>query len=248
MISTPAVTGSKLKFIQLSNVDQNHVLATIVLDGNLVKNKMIKVSESLDQETMLKLNILLNSSLNGLTLDQINLGTITRLKEQAGSHSSMISDVLDAVANAIQPDEDLEVYTSGAKNIFRYPELSDSHKAYELISALEDKTGLKNFLADKASEQSDSDEIQVYIGSENEMEEMEDCSVVTANYDLGGGLRGTIGIVGPKRMDYGKVVQSMKIIKQQLDDLYPERKNKKLEIAIRQDFFNALTTEKESDD
>lgn len=248
MISTPAVTGSKLKFIQLSNVDQNHVLATIVLDGNLVKNKMIKVSESLDQETMLKLNILLNSSLNGLTLDQINLGTITRLKEQAGSHSSMISDVLDAVANAIQPDEDLEVYTSGVKNIFRYPELSDSHKAYELISALEDKTGLKNFLADKASEQSDSDEIQVYIGSENEMEEMEDCSVVTANYDLGGGLRGTIGIVGPKRMDYGKVVQSMKIIKQQLDDLYPERKNKKLEIAIRQDFFNALTTEKESDD
>jgi heat-inducible transcriptional repressor len=248
MISTPAVTGSKLKFIQLSNVDQNNVLATIVLDGNLVKNKMIKVSESLNQETMLKLNILLNSSLNGLTLDQINLGTITRLKEQAGSHSSMISDVLDAVANAIQPDEDLEVYTSGAKNIFRYPELSDSRKAYELISALEDKTELKNFLADKASDPSDSDEIQIYIGSENEMEEMEDCSVVTANYDLGGGLWGTIGIVGPKRMDYGKVVQSMKIIKQQLDDLYPERKNKKLEIAIRQDFFHALKAEKESDD
>ena len=66
---------------------------------------------------------------------------------------------------------------------------------------------------------------------------MEDCSVVTANYDLGDGLKGTIGIVGPKRMDYDKVVQSLKILKQQLDDMYPDRKQKKLEIAIRKDFL-----------
>lgn len=237
MISAPAVSGSRLKFIQLSHVDARSIVATIVLDGNLVKNRIIPVSSELDQESLLKLNILLNTSLNGLTLTEINLGTISRLKEQAGSYSEVVGDVLDAVADAISMDEDLEVYTSGAKNIFRYPELADSQRASELISVLEDKSELKDFLVEKVQKEIDDDGIRVYIGSENDIQEMEDCSVVTANYDLGDGLKGTIGIVGPKRMDYDKVVQSLKILKQQLDDMYPDRKQKKLEIAIRKDFL-----------
>ena len=240
MISAPAVSGSRLKFIQLSHVDERSLLATIVLDGNMVKNRILPVAENLDQETLLKLNILLNTSLNGLTLTQINLGTIARLKEQAGAYDEVVGTVLDAVADAIQPDEDLEVYTSGAKNIFRYPELADSQKASELISVLEDKAGLKDFLVDKVQKEIDDDGVRVYIGSENDIQEMEDCSVVTANYDLGDGLKGTIGIVGPKRMDYDKVVQSLKVIKQQLDDMYPDRKKKKLEIAIRKDFLDYI--------
>ena len=118
-----------------------------------VKNKIIHTSETPNQETMLKLNILLNGSLNGLALEEINLGTISRLKEQAGIHSAMVSDVLDAVAQAIQEDEDLEIYTSGATNIFKYPELSDSERASELISAFEEKQEFKDlFTADKETE------------------------------------------------------------------------------------------------
>ncbi len=91
---------------------------------------------------MLKLNILLNTSLNGLTMEEINLATIAKLKEQAGIHSEVVSSVLDAVAEAIQMDDDLEVYTSGATNIFKYPELADSTKASDLISAFEEKQQL----------------------------------------------------------------------------------------------------------
>ena len=69
--------------------------------------------------------MLLNTSLNGMSIEEINLGMIARLKEQAGVHSEVISDVLDAVGGAIQLDDDLEIYTSGATNIFKYPELSD---------------------------------------------------------------------------------------------------------------------------
>ncbi len=234
MVAAPQHKGHKLKFIQLSSVDEEQVLATIVLNGNIVKNKIVYAPQPIDTETMLKLNILLNTSLNGLALEEINLGTVALIKEQAGVHGTMIAEVLDAVASAILEDEDLEVYTSGAKNIFRYPELSDSRKASELISALEDKSSLKDFLAEEARS-NDDDTIKVYIGSENTVEDMEDCSVVTAKYDLGDGLSGTIGIVGPKRMDYEKVVDSLKTIKSQLDDLYPKKKNKKLEIMIVDD-------------
>ncbi len=77
----------------------------------------------------------MNTQLNGLTIDEINLGVITKLKEQAGSHS-VVSEVLDAVAEATAADEeDVQVYTSGATNIFKYPELAGSSRASELISA-----------------------------------------------------------------------------------------------------------------
>ena len=220
VVSAPQTHHGKVKFIQLSAVDDSQVLATIMLDGNIVKNKIIHTSETPNQETMLKLNILLNGSLNGLALEDINLGTISRLKEQAGIHSAMVSDVLDAVAQAIQEDEDLEIYTSGATNIFKYPELSDSERASELISAFEEKQEFKDlFTADKENGNPGTG-IQVYIGNESPMQGMKDCSVVTATYDLGKGIRGTVGIVGPKRMDYEKVVDNLRTLKVQLDDIF----------------------------
>lgn len=219
IVSAPQVHRGKVKFIQLSAVDDGQVLATIMLDGNIVKNKIIRTNENMNQETMLKLNILLNSSLNGLALEQINLGTISRLKEQAGIHSAVVSDVLDAVAQAIQEDEELEIYTSGANNIFKYPELSDSQRASELISAFEEKQELRDlFMENSEGEQNTG--IQVYIGSESPIQQMKDCSVVTATYELGDGVHGTVGIVGPKRMDYEKVVDNLRTLKIQLDEIF----------------------------
>ena len=219
IVSAPQAQGGKVKFIQLSIVDEQQVLATIMLDGNIVKNKIIPIEEAMDQETVLKLNILLNSSLNGLALDQINLGLIAKLKEQAGVYSSMVGDVLDAVAEVIQEDEELEIYTSGATNIFKYPELSDSQRASELISAFEEKQELRNLLVDNLSDDPGTG-IQVYIGSESPLQRMKDCSVVTATYELGNGVHGTVGIVGPKRMDYEKVVDNLKTLKIQLDEIF----------------------------
>ncbi|MBS6961917.1 MAG: heat-inducible transcription repressor HrcA, partial [Roseburia sp.] len=143
MVSAPSYHRNKVKFIQLSNVNEEQILAVIVTEGNLVKNKIIPVSEPIDNETMLKLNILLNSNLNGLALQDINLGTIAKLKEQAGIHSDIISDVLDTVAETMGQDEDIRIYTSGTTNLFKYPELSDStEKASELISTFEEKQQL----------------------------------------------------------------------------------------------------------
>ena len=78
-----------------------------------MKNKMIRLEHGLDQKTILELNILLNSALNGLTIEQINLATISRLKEQAGIHSELVNRVLDAVAESIQSEDEVEIYTSG---------------------------------------------------------------------------------------------------------------------------------------
>lgn len=222
MITAPSIHHNKLKFIQLSRVDADQILAVIVVEGNVIKNKMLTVSEELSDETLLKLNLLLNTNLNGLSIEEINLGMIAALKQQAGIHSQIVSEVIDAVAEAIKADEDLQIYTSGANNIFKYPELADNQKASELITAFEEKQVLNELVAETMAGEENTD-IQVYIGEEVKLQSMRDCSVVTATYELEEGMRGTIGIIGPKRMDYDKVVGTLKNLRHQLDDLYKKQ-------------------------
>ncbi|MDO4632851.1 MAG: heat-inducible transcriptional repressor HrcA [Eubacteriales bacterium] len=222
MISAPVYHRTKLKFIQLSILSEDQLLAVVVSEANIVKNKILNMDHGLDQEMVLKLNILLNTSLNGMAIEEINLGLIARLKEQAGIHSEVISKVLDTVAESIQNDEELEIYTSGATNIFKYPELSDSGKASELIRAFEGKQELAQFISETSENNDENTGIQVYIGNESPIQTMKDCSVVTAVYDLGSGVRGTIGIVGPKRMDYQKAMDSLKSLKSQLDAMFDD--------------------------
>lgn len=218
MISAPQYHQNKLKFIQLSRVDEHQILAVIVAEGNVIRNKLIPLCEELDTETILKLNILLNTMLNGKTIAEINLQMISSMKEQAGIHSNIISDVVDAVAEAIHSDEGMEIYTGGATNIFRYPELSDNGKASELIQTLEEKQMLAELVTETLNKEDKG--IQVYIGSESPIQSMKDCSVVTATYELGQGLQGTIGIIGPKRMDYENVMSTLKTLMDQLDDVF----------------------------
>ena len=165
MISAPQSRKNKLKFIQLSRVDEQQLLAVVVSEGNVIKNNILHVKEDLSDETLLKLNILLNTNLNGLSIDEINLGMIAVLKQQAGIHSDIVSEVIDALAEALRAEEDLEVYTSGTNNIFRYPELADQRKASELITAFEEKQALGELLQG-VTEDAAGTGIQVYIGAE----------------------------------------------------------------------------------
>lgn len=221
MITTPRSKNQrKLKFIQLSLIEENKLLCVVVVDGNIIKNRIIPLKEELDSETILKLNILFNSSLNGLSLDEINISFISKLTAQAPEHMELVRDIIDAVGLTLAGDDDFKIYTSGTTNIFKYPELSESSTASEIISTFEEKQLLTNLIADKNQDNDDKKEIQVYIGSETPVQTMKDCSVVTATYEIEEGVTGTIGIIGPKRMDYEKVVETLKTVKTQLDKTF----------------------------
>lgn len=219
MVSTPRSSENRIKFIQLSKVDEEQIIAVIVLGGNVIKNKIINMEEPLSNENLLKLNMLLNTTLNGMSIEEINLGLIARLKEQAGIHSEVVGNVFDAVADAIQVDEDMQIYTSGTTNIFKYPELSDKQSAQEIISAFEEKQQLTELVTQTLAQEENTG-IQVYIGDETPVQNMKDCSVVTATYELGDGMKGTIGIIGPKRMDYEHVLKSLKRLQSELDAIF----------------------------
>ncbi|HCA69982.1 MAG TPA: heat-inducible transcription repressor HrcA [Lachnospiraceae bacterium] len=221
MVTTPQYK-KKVKFIQLTEIDEKQILAVIVFEGNIIKNQIIPVSTSLDKETILKLNIIVNTFLQGLDLEEINLPVITQMKDQAGDYRTIVNDILEAIMKVVADDDDFKIYTSGATNILKYPELSDKDKATELLYTLEEKKMLTEIIQNKMEDE-DTRGIQVYIGNETPVESMKDCSVVTATYEIDEGIYGKVGIIGPKRMDYEKVVSTLQTLMVQLDDIFKKK-------------------------
>lgn len=223
MISAPAVSGSKVRFIQLSQVDELNLLCVVVMDPNIVNNKLLSPAKMPGNEDMLKLNMLLNTTLNSVHVAEINLGLMTALKQQSGEYQDIVESVFDIIADTAKDESELEIYTSGATNIFKYPELADTKKASGILSTFEEKNELMDLLNSMPDEETGTG-IQVYIGEESSVSTMKDCSVVTATYDLGGGVRGTVGIVGPKRMDYKNVMDNLKQLNGQIDRMLKEER------------------------
>ena len=102
VVSKPQYKHKKVKFIQVTEVDVRQILAVIVIEGNVIKNKIIDVSETIDKEMILKLNLVLNTFLQGLDLTEINMAIIQKMKEQAGKYSDLVGNILDSVAEALQ--------------------------------------------------------------------------------------------------------------------------------------------------
>lgn len=222
LVTAPQYQNSKLKFIQLSQVDEKQLLAVIVVDGNVIKNKLMQVERLLGNDELLKLNVLLNTFLQGASLQDINLEMIQTIKSQAGEFADVMENIFQGIAEAIHEADEVEIYTSGTTNMLKYPELGNIEQTTKLLEALEDRQGLDE-LIDETINSDSSNGIQVYIGEEAPVSNMKDCSIVTATYELAEGAKGTIGIIGPKRMDYQKVVSTLKNLTGELDTIFKKK-------------------------
>lgn len=213
--------NNTVKFIQLSQVDESTLLAVIMVEGNIVKNKLIHTTYSLKNDEILKFNILLNTFLQGASLEDINIELIQTMKKQAGEYSEILENIFQGILEAIHEADNLRVYTSGATNMLKYPELANSDSAEKLLGTFEDIEDEEDFVryVEEVIQKENSD-IQIVIGQENRSEDLKDCSLVTATYKMPEGAKGTIGIIGPKRMDYKKVVTMLKNLTGELDDIF----------------------------
>ncbi len=223
MVTKPKYQHKRIKFLQLNRMGDNQLLVIIVLDNNHVSNKFIDLAEDVDENVVAQLNFLMNTAMTGLDFTEINMAIMQQIKEKAGEYADLASSVLDCVAEVMAEADDSEIYTSGATNILKYPELSDKEKMTGLLSTFEEKQMLAAWANDSPPEEEQEHGIQVYIGEESPVESMKDCSVVTATYKIKEGVYGKIGIVGPKRMDYEKVVGTLENCMQQLDDIFKKK-------------------------
>lgn len=227
MVTTPQMANATVKFIQLSQVDENNLVAVIVVGESVAKNQMIHVSRRLSNEEVLKFNLLLNTFLQGASLSDINIELMQEMKKQAGEYADILESIFEGIVDTVHQAEKLQIYTSGTSNLLKYSELEDMNKATALLEAFEDKKGLES-LADETLRCKEEDgNIQVYIGDEAPVKDMKDYSVVTSTYKLPEGAKGTIGIIGPKRMDYKKVVSTLKNLTDELDTIFKNHEDKR---------------------
>jgi heat-inducible transcriptional repressor len=233
ILKTPSVRTSYIKTIKLIPIDGNNILAVIVTENGLITNNMIRVGRKIEDEILEKLSFVLNKRLRGLTIDHINLRVIGQLKEDLQGYEDILEAIISTLYDALTKEDNSEIYFEGTKNIFNYSEYNDMEKAKQFLSLIDNKamlTELLDMTKDKViinnvSTNFDS-EIVIKIGGENMTEYAKDCSVVSAIYSIDNKPLGTIGIIGPTRMEYSKVIpmvgEFIKLLNQNISNIYKD--------------------------
>ena len=198
-------------------VDTNSFIVVVMTDSNVVKNKLIRLPTDLSQPQLQMLTTLLNASFVGKSLEELTPELMRVAEHAAGSAYRLISLVVSFAMEVVDALGQGPVYTGGTSHILDHPEYRDVDKAQKLMSYLNEEQSLANVLDLPALSE---DNTKILIGPENVADELKDTSVVLASYDIGDGMKGVIGVVGPTRMDYAKVAAKLSYVADGLSKLF----------------------------
>ncbi|MBQ1893571.1 MAG: heat-inducible transcription repressor HrcA [Clostridia bacterium] len=211
MVLVPQLSSMKLKRISLIPVSDGKAMAVVVTNTGVTKNAMINIPESLSPDDIEKISKLITQKLDGHKLSEAIETVLPMIRSEVGEQAGAVCEMLEDIERSMS-ETDVEVV--GASNILDYPEYADATKARTFLTEIEKGDYLQKVLTDASDV-----EMCVKIGTENDNPDMKDCSVVTVTYKAGGKNIGTMGVVGPTRMDYGKVMAVLKYMSSSLSDI-----------------------------
>lgn len=209
VVKIPSIRNSSIKFIQLVGMDINTILIVIITQNGIINNKVIRVKELINNDILQQLSNFLNEKLSNLTIQDINLKVINELKSGLKGHEDIFDAIITALYEALNNREDNgEIYCKGSTNIFNYPEYNDVENAKRFLALLDNKSLLNELLnSNKNDIEADSNVcVSISIGRENSVQDAQNCSIISSVYKLGEQPLGTIGIIGPTRMQYSKII------------------------------------------
>lgn len=212
IVRTPSPNKSCIKNIQLMTVDSNSLLAVIITDGGIIKNTIIRIKKTVSNDMLLKLTNLLNARLNNLTIEEINLSVINTIKNDLANHEEIFDAIIPALYESLSSSDTPEVYLEGTTNMFNYPEYNDIDKAREFLYLLNNKENIQGLL-------NTTNNISISIGAENFIEGAKDCSIVSGVYSIGNRPLGAIGVIGPTRIPYSKIVSLITKVVKEINDV-----------------------------
>jgi heat-inducible transcriptional repressor len=225
VVKTPSVRNSSIKMIQLLGIDNNSILSIIVTQNGMINNNLIRINKVISNDALQKISNFLNSKLTNLTIQDINLKVINELKSGLKGYEDIFDAIITVLYDALNKADNSEVYYEGAANIFNYPEYNDVEKARQFLSLVDNKSLLaKLFNSGMELNPDNSNIINISIGKENIVEDAKECSVISTAYILGNEPLGTIGVIGPTRMQYSKVIslltQLVEILNKNIGQIY----------------------------
>lgn len=204
IVLIPNLKKTVFKRIEFIHLTGSRVLVIFVAESGLVHKKTIELDRPISQNTLEKISNLVTEQMAGLTLQEIRKKLVKMMEEEKTQFDELLNQAVKLSQKAFENEEgESDVYVRGTVNILNQPEFASIERMKALFKAFEEKSILIQIL-DKCME--DSQRVKVTIGSENCIEEMEDCSLVTSTYRYGNLPAGVLGIIGPKRMDYSRVI------------------------------------------
>ncbi len=215
LVIGPQLKKSAFKKLQIMPFDNQRALLLLVADTGFVKNKVIHYPQTLSSGELNRIVSYLNRRLEGLTIDKLTSRLISELRRDLYHHIKFLEETFTLLEESLAEDE-RRVFLGGTTNILSQPEFGDLEKVRALLSLFEQNALLANLLARPVA---GIDGIIVRIGRENMLEEVQECSLVIATYCLGKEVVGTIGVLGPTRMEYSRTIAILEQIVNQLQKI-----------------------------
>ena len=203
-----------IRRFDLLMVERNAFIIVVMTDSNVVRNKLVQLPSDLTEAQLQMLNTLLNTTFTGLTLDQITTELMRVAQHAAGEAYGLISLVVSFAMEVLESLEQRRVHTAGLAHLLELPEYQNLERAQPLMSYLSDVQDESRFPVPQGGP------MRILIGPENVADALKETSVVMASYDIGDGMRGVIGVVGPTRMDYAKITARLAYFAQGLTRLF----------------------------
>jgi len=213
LILAPKIEASKLKHIEFLSLKDGQVLAILVTEQGLVQNRIFEIEENLKPNELIRMNNYLNSLLSGLNLGEVKTRILLEMERHKDALDNLLRTAL-VLSNQVLSSEPSDLFIEGEKNFFHTQEFSNLDKIREILAALSEKHRLVAFL-DRALK---APGVKIFVGSEAKDLKLNDCSLVVANYVDGQMPLGTLGVIGPTRMEYSKVIPIVQFTAQLLGE------------------------------
>jgi heat-inducible transcriptional repressor len=201
-VLTPSPAVDRLKRLELVKVDRDRILVVLVTETGLIRHKIIDVDQDVNSTELLAINRLLNKNVFGISVNDIGLEILKRLQQEKVKQINFINVLEKLVQQAFALDEEGELYLEGTSNILSQPDFADYEKVRNIFKVIDEKKMLCDLLEKKVSHEG----VKVIIGEETPCKELQECSIVTSTYRSGDKTLGALGIIGPKRMEYSKMI------------------------------------------
>ncbi len=203
-----------IRNIKLIYIDRYSFVIILVTGDGFVKNQTIRTQKPIDIEVIDKLSVYLANRFTGIDIAMITPGIVEAEKEMLPVEAGLLNSIFDFILKTAAYFEDEEVIVAGADNIFDYPEFNDIKRTKDFMHLIRDDS--RNFIKELSA--SPDDKVSVTIGAENPILAQHDLSAVSLNYSMGNNIKGKLAILGPTRMEYAKVVSTLRFLADCIDE------------------------------
>jgi heat-inducible transcriptional repressor len=213
-VAASHTTAATVKRFEVIPADAHSFILVVMTNTDEVKNKLIRLPVDVGEQDIRLLTAVLNASLTGLTAEQFTPDVLSRVTSAAGAAAGLIPVILDFTTSVLTEQAKNEVYLTGQAKLLGQPEFQDVNKAQQLLTTLEEDA-----IANLPALKNDSP-MQILVGPEDIAAELKDTSVVMTSFDIGDGMKGMIGVLGPQRMDYAQVAARLSFFAENLGRMF----------------------------